>query len=111
MLAEQQAALIADVHEIMRERTPTRNALVAHAGGGDRHRCCRRSRAQGFEPFAEEWQRLDTLADAPVRVISGAETTFGTRARRRARRHVARRRGRRAAAIRFGRSELASRQR
>ena len=32
---------------------------------------------KGFEPFAEEWRRLDTLADAPVRVISGAETTFG----------------------------------
>ena len=29
MLAEQQAALIADVHEIMRERTPTRNVLIA----------------------------------------------------------------------------------
>ena len=33
---------------------------------------------QGFEPFADEWRRLDTLADAPVQVISGAETTFGT---------------------------------
>ena len=31
----------------------------------------------GFKPFADEWQRLDTLADAPVRVTSGAETVFG----------------------------------
>ena len=29
MLAEQQAVLIADMHEIMRERTPARNALIA----------------------------------------------------------------------------------
>ena len=35
VLAEQQAALIADVHEIMRERTPTRNAADRGAGGGD----------------------------------------------------------------------------
>ena len=33
MLAEQQAALIADVHEILRERTPTRNVLVGRSGG------------------------------------------------------------------------------
>lgn len=76
VLAEQQAALVADVREILRERTPTRNALVAalveeivamlHTFG-----------ERGFEPFVEEWRRLDTLADAPVRVISGSETTVG----------------------------------
>jgi BirA family biotin operon repressor/biotin-[acetyl-CoA-carboxylase] ligase len=75
-LAEQQAALISDVHEIMRERTPPRNAVIAmlveEVTGmlqvfGER----------GFEPFADEWRRLDTLADAPVRVISGTETAFG----------------------------------
>jgi BirA family biotin operon repressor/biotin-[acetyl-CoA-carboxylase] ligase len=76
MLAEQQAALIADVHEIMRERAPARNALIAtlveEVTG-----MLQTFGEKGFEPFAQEWRRLDTLADAPVRVISGTETTFG----------------------------------
>ena len=32
----------------------------------------------GFAPFRDEWQQLDTLANAPVKVVSGAQTTFGT---------------------------------
>ncbi len=76
MLAEQQAALIADVHEIMRERTPPRNALIAVLVE-EVTRMLQTFGAKGFEPFADEWRRLDTLADAPVRVMSGAETTFG----------------------------------
>jgi BirA family biotin operon repressor/biotin-[acetyl-CoA-carboxylase] ligase len=76
MLAEQQAALIADVHDIMRERTPARNALIAmlveEVTG-----MLQTFGEKGFEPFAQEWRRLDTLSDAPVRVISGTETTFG----------------------------------
>jgi BirA family biotin operon repressor/biotin-[acetyl-CoA-carboxylase] ligase len=76
MLAEQQAALIADVHEIMRERTPPRNALIAMLVE-EVTRMLQTFGEKGFAPFAEEWRRLDTLADAPVRVISGAETTFG----------------------------------
>jgi BirA family biotin operon repressor/biotin-[acetyl-CoA-carboxylase] ligase len=76
MLAEQQAALIADVHEIMRERTPPRNALIAMLVE-EATRMLQTFGAKGFAPFAEEWRRLDTLSDAPVRVISGSETTFG----------------------------------
>ncbi len=76
MLAEQQAALIADVHEIMRDRTPSRNALVAMLVE-EVTRMLQTFGEKGFAPFAEEWRRLDTLADAPVRVISGSETTFG----------------------------------
>lgn len=76
LLAEQQAALISDVHEIMRERTPTRNALVAVLVE-EVTKMLQTFGAKGFEPFAEEWRRLDTLADAPVRVMSGSETTFG----------------------------------
>lgn len=76
MLAEQQAALISDVHEIMRERTPTRNALVAMLAE-ESVKMLQTFSERGFEPFAEEWRQLDTLADAPVRVISGMETTFG----------------------------------
>jgi len=75
-LAEQQAALISDIHEIMRERTPSRNALVAVLVE-EITRMLQTFSAHGFKPFAEEWQRLDTLADAPVRVISGTETVFG----------------------------------
>jgi BirA family transcriptional regulator, biotin operon repressor / biotin---[acetyl-CoA-carboxylase] ligase len=76
MLAEQQAALIADVHEIMRERTPPRNAVIAVLVE-EGTRMLQTFGERGFEPFAQEWSQLDTLADAPVRVISGAETTFG----------------------------------
>lgn len=76
LLAEQQAALISDVHEIMRERTPHRNSLIA-ALVEEIVRMLQTFRVRGFEPFADDWQRLDTLADAPVRVISGAETVYG----------------------------------
>jgi BirA family biotin operon repressor/biotin-[acetyl-CoA-carboxylase] ligase len=75
-LAEQQAALVADVHEIVRDRTPTRNALIAalvHELVGMLQTFSER----GFEPFAGQWRSLDTLADATVRVVSGSETTFG----------------------------------
>jgi BirA family biotin operon repressor/biotin-[acetyl-CoA-carboxylase] ligase len=76
MLAEQQAVLIADMHEIMRERMPSRNALIAMLAE-EVTKMLQTFSGRGFEPFADEWRRLDTLADAPVRVISGAETTFG----------------------------------
>jgi BirA family transcriptional regulator, biotin operon repressor / biotin---[acetyl-CoA-carboxylase] ligase len=76
LLAEQQAALISDVHEIMRERTPNRNALIAVLVE-EIVRMLQTFSARGFKPFADDWQRLDTLADAPVRVISGAETVYG----------------------------------
>ncbi|MGH8235481.1 MAG: biotin--[acetyl-CoA-carboxylase] ligase [Steroidobacteraceae bacterium] len=76
MLAEQQAALISDLHEIVRERTPPRNALIAVLVE-EVTRLLQTFSEQGFEPFAEEWRKLDTLANAPVRVLSAAETTFG----------------------------------
>ena len=76
MLAEQQAVLVSDVHEITRDRTPTRNAVVAMLAE-EVTKMLQTFGERGFEPFADEWHRLDTLADAPVRVISGADTTFG----------------------------------
>jgi BirA family biotin operon repressor/biotin-[acetyl-CoA-carboxylase] ligase len=33
---------------------------------------------RGFAPFKDEWHELDTLANAPVKVISGSQTTLGT---------------------------------
>lgn len=75
-LAEQQAVLIADVHEIARDRAPTRNAVVA-ALADEFVGMLQIFSTRGFEPFLEEWRSLDALADAPVKVISGTETTFG----------------------------------
>jgi BirA family transcriptional regulator, biotin operon repressor / biotin---[acetyl-CoA-carboxylase] ligase len=76
MLAEKQAALISDIHEIVREHTPTRNALIAMLAE-EVTKMLQTFGVRGFEPFAEEWRQLDTLADAPVRVISGTQTTLG----------------------------------
>ena len=75
-LAEQQAALIADVHEILGERTPTRSAL-AGAVADEVIGMLQIFATQGFEPFLDEWRRLDTLAHAQVKVINGAESIAG----------------------------------
>jgi BirA family biotin operon repressor/biotin-[acetyl-CoA-carboxylase] ligase len=75
-LAEREAALIADVHEIMREQTPTRNALIG-AVVTELLDVLQQFTVHGFEPFRDEWQQLDTLANAPVKVISGSQTTLG----------------------------------
>jgi BirA family biotin operon repressor/biotin-[acetyl-CoA-carboxylase] ligase len=76
-LVEREAALIADVHEIMRERTPTRNVLIG-AVVTELLQMLQTFATQGFAPFREQWQQLDTLANASVKVISGSQTTFGT---------------------------------
>lgn len=75
-LAEQQAVLLADVHEILRDRTPTRNEL-AGAVADEILGMLQVFAERGFEPFIDEFRRLDNLAHAPVKVINGAETTFG----------------------------------
>ena len=77
MLAEQQAVLISDVHEIMRDRTPTRNVLIG-ALVDEIATMLMTFTQRGFEPFVEQWRQLDTLADAHVKIISGTETTYGT---------------------------------
>jgi len=76
-LAEHEAALIADVHEIMREQTPARNVLIG-AIVAELVQVLQTFAVHGFAPFRDEWQQLDTLANAPVKVISGAQTTSGT---------------------------------
>ncbi|MBB6095646.1 BirA family biotin operon repressor/biotin-[acetyl-CoA-carboxylase] ligase [Povalibacter uvarum] len=76
-LAEQQAALIADVHEILRDRTPTRNA-VAGALTEEIVAMLRVFALSGFAAFADEWRQLDGLADAPVKVMAGTQTLLGT---------------------------------
>jgi BirA family biotin operon repressor/biotin-[acetyl-CoA-carboxylase] ligase len=76
-LAEQQAALIADVHEILRDKTPTRNQLIG-ALVDEIVTMLQTFSVQGFDPFIDEWCELDSLAGAPVKVMSVSATTLGT---------------------------------
>ena len=76
-LLEREAALVADVHEIARDRAPTRNVLIG-AVVVELAEMLKTFTTSGFTPFHDEWTSLDTLANAPVKVISGAQTTLGT---------------------------------
>jgi len=75
-LAEKQAALIADVHEILRERTPARNQL-AGAFVDEIVAMLQTFATRGFDPFIDDWSQLDSLAGASVKVIGASATTFG----------------------------------
>jgi BirA family biotin operon repressor/biotin-[acetyl-CoA-carboxylase] ligase len=75
-LAEREAAVIADIHEIMRDKTPTRNVLIG-AVVAELLQMLQVFTSQGFVPFKQQWLQLDTLANAPVKVISGSQTTLG----------------------------------
>jgi BirA family biotin operon repressor/biotin-[acetyl-CoA-carboxylase] ligase len=75
-LAEQQAALVTDVHEILRERTPSRNAITS-AMVDEVLIVLQVFSSEGFAPFIKEWNGMDTLANAPVKVISGSGTIMG----------------------------------
>lgn len=76
-LAEQQAALIADVHEVLRDRAPTRNMLAA-AMADEIVAMLQVFARSGFAAFADDWRQFDVLEHAPVKVISGSETATGT---------------------------------
>src|SRR5262249_28002378 len=75
-LAEQQAALVADVHEMLRDRTPSRNALCG-ALVDEFVRMLQVFSERGFAPFADDWRKLDTLSNATVKVLSGSGTIYG----------------------------------
>lgn len=75
-LAEQQAALIADLHEQMQQRTPSRNIIVG-AIVSELVPALRQFGFEGFAPFHDAWRELDALANAPVKVLNGAQTTLG----------------------------------
>jgi BirA family biotin operon repressor/biotin-[acetyl-CoA-carboxylase] ligase len=62
---------------MLRDRTPSRNAL-AGALVEEVMTMLQTFTEQGFAPFIDEWTRLDTLANAPVKVISGTGTILGT---------------------------------
>ena len=75
-LAEQQAALVADLTEMLRQRLPDRNRLVASVIEHlfavldvFAHR--------GFAAFAAEWRAHDALAQAAVKVVSGNDSVTG----------------------------------
>jgi BirA family biotin operon repressor/biotin-[acetyl-CoA-carboxylase] ligase len=75
-LAEQQAALVADVNDVLRERRPTRNALIA-ALTEEFIAMLDVFAQRGFDAFIEEWRALDALAGVSVRVMNGAQTHVG----------------------------------
>ena len=75
-LAEQQAALIADLGEILQSQLPDRNTLVATLVD-ELVAALDEFSAKGFSAFVEEWRTRDALANAPVRVQAGSETVMG----------------------------------
>lgn len=75
-LAERQAALVADVHEMLRERCPTRNALIG-ALIEELMLMLESFARHGFERFAEQWRTLDVLHQASVKIMNGNQTIFG----------------------------------
>jgi BirA family biotin operon repressor/biotin-[acetyl-CoA-carboxylase] ligase len=75
-LAEQQAILIADLYEILREKTPTRNELIA-AIASELVVLLRQFAIEGFTPMIDQWRNLDALTGAEVKVVSGNDSVFG----------------------------------
>ncbi len=75
-LAEQQAALIADLGEILQGRLPDRNPLVA-ALVEHLLAILDEYAVRGFAAFVAEWRKRDALANAPVKVLAGTETIQG----------------------------------
>ncbi|MEQ1579815.1 MAG: biotin--[acetyl-CoA-carboxylase] ligase [Steroidobacteraceae bacterium] len=76
-LAEQQAALIADLGEILQGRLPSRNQLVA-AVIEHLLAVLDEFATKGFAAFVAEWRGRDALANAPVKVLAGNESIMGT---------------------------------
>lgn len=76
-LAEQQAVLVADLHEILRDRIPERNAIAA-ALISQIVNVLGEFSTSGFEAFAAEWRRWDVLSNAAVKVVAGNESVLGT---------------------------------
>jgi len=75
-LAEQQAVLITDLHDVSEGRPPERNILVG-AIVEELIAALRRFGRAGFADFEAEWQNYDALRNAPVRVLSASDTILG----------------------------------
>jgi BirA family transcriptional regulator, biotin operon repressor / biotin---[acetyl-CoA-carboxylase] ligase len=76
LLAEKQAALVADLHEILRDRTPERNELVA-ALTAELIAALREFSLNGFEPFRGVWSEFDALFGSPIKVLTAEQTVHG----------------------------------
>ena len=78
-LAEQQA-VVTNLHEVLSDcptrNQPMRNELVA-AFTSELITVLELFAAQGFRPFADEWQRYDLLDDAEVNVLQGEHSIAG----------------------------------
>lgn len=75
-LAEQQAAVVTDLHDTMDGHPPERNVL-AGAIVEELITALRVFERDGFSAFEAEWRNYDSLRDAPVRVLSANETITG----------------------------------
>jgi BirA family transcriptional regulator, biotin operon repressor / biotin---[acetyl-CoA-carboxylase] ligase len=74
--AAAQALPISDLHDVFNGLPPTRNQL-AGALIDELARMLLTFSQHGFAPFVDQWRKLDVLANAPVRVISGIDTVVG----------------------------------
>lgn len=74
-LLEQQAQVV-DLQEILGERCPARNELVA-AITTQLLQVLPNFAVNGFAPFVDEWQRYDVLHKAEVNVLQGERTIAG----------------------------------
>jgi BirA family transcriptional regulator, biotin operon repressor / biotin---[acetyl-CoA-carboxylase] ligase len=74
-LAEQHAQ-VTDLREILGERCPTRNELVA-AITTQLLQVLELFAREGFAPFVDEWQRYDVLRKAEVNVFQGERAVAG----------------------------------
>jgi BirA family transcriptional regulator, biotin operon repressor / biotin---[acetyl-CoA-carboxylase] ligase len=75
-LAEQQATLITDLRDATNGKVPERNVLVG-AVVSELTATLETFGHSGFAAFETEWRALDSLRDAPVRVLSANETISG----------------------------------
>lgn len=70
------AAPVCDLRDALGAAPPSRNAVAASVAGSMLDGLAQFA-TEGFAPFAAEWQALDALRDAPVRVVQGTSTVEG----------------------------------
>jgi BirA family biotin operon repressor/biotin-[acetyl-CoA-carboxylase] ligase len=75
-LAEKHAVLVADLHEILGDRTPDRNQVVS-AFVQEIIVTLQRFEREGFAAFRSEWSEYDGLANLPVKLMLGSDTVHG----------------------------------
>ncbi len=76
-LAEKHAVLVADLREILRDRTPGRNQVIS-GFIEEIIATLQRFEREGFVPFRAQWCEYDGLADSTVKLMLGSDTVLGT---------------------------------